>query len=123
MQQEYYDPWSNTKTKNGLDADLVISAMQKCIRRGEEDLAMRMAYELYITSTFHEEKMWNRLLVIPVEDIGFGDTQAPVLVKTMICTRSILIWMGTGRSFSFLLSGICAGARRRDLPIILRILL
>ena len=24
MQQEYYDPWSNTKTKNGLDADLVI---------------------------------------------------------------------------------------------------
>ena len=22
MQQEYYDPWSNTKTKNGLDADL-----------------------------------------------------------------------------------------------------
>ena len=46
MQQEYYDPWSNTKTKNGLDADLVISAMQKCIRRGEEDLAMRMAYEI-----------------------------------------------------------------------------
>ena len=40
MKQEYYDPWSNTKTKNGLDADLVISAMQKCIRRGEEDLAM-----------------------------------------------------------------------------------
>ena len=35
MAQEYYDPWSNTKTKNGLDADLVISALQKCIRRGE----------------------------------------------------------------------------------------
>ena len=51
----YYDPWSNTKTKNGLDADLVISALQKCIRRGEEELALRMAYELYITSTFHEE--------------------------------------------------------------------
>ena len=50
MQQEYYDPWSNTRTKNGLEADLVISAMQKCIRRGEADLAMRMAYELYITS-------------------------------------------------------------------------
>ena len=60
----YYDPWSNTKTKSGLDADLVISALQKCIRRGEEELALRMAYELYITSTFHEEKMWNRLLVI-----------------------------------------------------------
>lgn len=79
----YYDPWSNTRTKNGLEADLVISAMQKCIRRGEEEIALRMAYELYMTSTFHEEKMWNRLLVIPVEDVGFGDPAAPALVKTM----------------------------------------
>ena len=83
MTQEYYDPWSNTKTVNGLDADLVISALQKCIRRAEEDTALRMAYELYMTSTFHEEKMWNRLLVISVEDIGFGNEQAPIFVKTM----------------------------------------
>ena len=48
MAQEYYDPWSNTKTVNGLDADLVISALQKCIRRAEEDTALRMAYELYM---------------------------------------------------------------------------
>ena len=80
---EYYDPWSNTKTKHGLHADLVISAMQKCIRRADEATAMRMAFELYVTSSFHEDKMWNRLLVIPVEDIGFGDTYAPVLVKTL----------------------------------------
>ena len=83
MAQEYYDPWSNTKTKNGLEADLVISALQNCIRRAKEDLALRMAYELYITSTFHEEKMWNRLLVISVEDVGFGDTQATIFIKTM----------------------------------------
>ncbi|MDR1770992.1 MAG: hypothetical protein LBS02_10180 [Hungatella sp.] len=79
----YYDPWSNTKTKGGLDGDLVISALQKCIRRGEEELALRLAYELYITSTFHEEKMWNRLLVISVEDIGFADPEAPRLIKTL----------------------------------------
>lgn len=83
MEKEYYDPWSNTKTKNGLDADLVISAMQKCIRRSQEDLAIRMAYELYLTSTFHEEKMWNRLLVIPVEDIGFGDPNAILLIRNL----------------------------------------
>jgi len=84
MEKEvYYDPWSNTKTKNGLEADLVISALQKCIRRGKEDLALRMAYELYITSTFHEEKMWNRLLVIPVEDVGFGDINAINLVRNL----------------------------------------
>ena len=83
MAKEYYDPWSNTKTKHGLDADLVISALQKCIRRSDEATAMRMAYELYITSEFHEAKMWNRLLVISVEDVGFGNPQAPVFVKTM----------------------------------------
>lgn len=83
MSNTYYDPWSNTLTKNGIEADLVISAMQKCIRRGEEDKALRMAYELYITSNFHEEKMWNRLLVISVEDIGFGDVTAPNFVYTM----------------------------------------
>ena len=48
MAQEYYDPWSNTRTKNGLEADLVISAMQKCIRRAEEDTALRMAYHIHI---------------------------------------------------------------------------
>lgn len=79
---EYYDPWAYTKTKHGLPADQVISALQKCIRRGDEQTAMRMAYELYVTSQAHEEKMWNRLLVIPIEDIGFGDPNAAVIVKT-----------------------------------------
>ena len=83
MGNAYYDAWSNTKTKHGLAADLVISALQKCIRRADEATAMRMAYELYVTSTFHEEKMWNRLLVISVEDIGFGNTEAPAFVRTM----------------------------------------
>jgi replication-associated recombination protein RarA len=83
MAKEYYDPWSNTKTKNGLDADLVISALQKCIRRGDEETALRMAYELYLTSQFHEQKMWQRLLVISVEDVGFGEPTAPNLVKTL----------------------------------------
>ena len=83
MSQVYYDPWSNTKTKHGLDADLVISAMQKCIRRADEATAMRMAFELYVTSTFHEEKMWNRLLVISVEDVCFGNPQAHKPVGTL----------------------------------------
>lgn len=86
-QDTYYDAWSNTKTRNGLEADLVISALQKCIRRGDEQLAMRLAYELYMTSTFHEEKMWNRLLVISVEDIGFGNLEAPGYVSTMNALR------------------------------------
>ena len=56
MAQEYYDPWSNTRTKNGLEADLVISAMQKCIRRAEEDTALRMA----MSSISHPHSMRRR---------------------------------------------------------------
>ncbi|MBQ1900288.1 MAG: hypothetical protein II153_05220, partial [Erysipelotrichaceae bacterium] len=84
---EYYDPWASTVSKHGISADLLISAMQKCIRRGQEDLAMRFAYELYVTSSFHEEKMWNRLLVIGVEDIGFADPNAMVIVNTLNTLR------------------------------------
>ncbi|MBR0417590.1 MAG: hypothetical protein IJI66_00290 [Erysipelotrichaceae bacterium] len=80
---EYYDAWAYTTSKHGISADLLISAVQKCIRRGMEDLAMRFAYELYITSNFHEEKLWTRLLVISVEDIGFGDPNAMVIVNTL----------------------------------------
>ena len=80
---EYYDAWAYTTSKHGIRADLLISAVQKCIRRGMEDLAMRFAYELYITSNFHEEKLWTRLLVISVEDIGFGDPNAMVIVNTL----------------------------------------
>ena len=80
---EYYDAWAYTTSKHGISADLLISAVQKCIRRGEEDLAMRFAYELYATSSFHEEKLWTRLMVIPVEDIGFGDPDALMIVKTL----------------------------------------
>ena len=80
---EYYDAWAYTTSKHGISADLLISAVQKCIRRGQEDLAMRFAYELYATSPFHEEKLWTRLMVIPVEDIGFGDPNALVIVKTL----------------------------------------
>lgn len=80
---EYYDMWSNTITKSGVAADLVISALQKCIRRGEADLAVRMAFDLYKTSEEHEAKMWNRLLVISVEDVGFGAPEAPNLIYTL----------------------------------------
>ncbi len=83
MSEHYYDPWSNTKTISGLDADLVISALQKFVRRAEETEALRVAFELYKTSEFHENKMWSRLLVMSVEDIGFGDTYAPVYVQTL----------------------------------------
>jgi replication-associated recombination protein RarA len=78
-----YDPWQQCKTKNGLPADQVISALQKEIRRNNVDNAAVLAYEMLITSRELEDFLWLRLQVISVEDIGFGDLQAPLLIQTL----------------------------------------
>ena len=77
------DPWQRTTTAGGLAADDVISALQKSIRRGLIDNALLLAWEMFRTSPEMEEKMWSRLCVIAVEDIGLGNAQAPVLVETL----------------------------------------
>lgn len=78
-----YDPWRKVKTRNGISGDLVISALQKSIRRGLVEEAVTFAYEMYITSQQFEDKLWRRLQAISVEDIGFGDLSAPVLINSL----------------------------------------
>lgn len=78
-----YDPWGNVTTRNGIQGDLVISALQKSIRRGLTEEAVTFAYEMYITSLQFEEKLWRRLQAISVEDVGFGDVNAPVLINSL----------------------------------------
>ena len=78
-----YDPWAQVTTRNGIEGDLVISALQKSIRRGLAEQAVRFAYEMYITSEQFEDKLWRRLLAISAEDVGFGDLSAPVLINTL----------------------------------------
>ena len=77
------DPWVDVKTFNGFQADHVISALQKEIRRGNTENAALLAYEMMITSPALEDYLWHRLKVISVEDIGFGELLAPVLVQSL----------------------------------------
>ncbi|MGV3490662.1 MAG: AAA family ATPase [Devosia sp.] len=77
------DPWQRTTTENGFPADEVISALQKSIRRGLTENAVLLGWEMFITSPELEAKMWARLQVISVEDIGFGNIDAPVLIETL----------------------------------------
>ena len=81
--QQPPDPWQRTTTENGFPADEVISALQKSIRRGLTENAILLAWEMFLTSPEMEEMLWSRLCVIAVEDIGFGNVQAPVLVETL----------------------------------------
>jgi replication-associated recombination protein RarA len=77
------DPWVDVKTYNGLPADQVISALQKEIRRGNVENAALLAYEMAITSPALEDYLWQRLMIISVEDVGFGQPDAPILINAM----------------------------------------
>jgi len=77
------DPWVDVRTAHGLAADQVISALQKEIRRGNTENAVLLAYEMALTSPALEDYLWQRLMVIAVEDVGFGQPQAPILVNAL----------------------------------------
>ena len=77
------DPWQRTTTEHGFPADEVISALQKCLRRGLVDNALLLGWEMYLTSPELEEILWSRLCVITVEDVGAGNLHAPVLIETL----------------------------------------
>jgi replication-associated recombination protein RarA len=77
------------QTRHGLAADEVISALQKEIRRGNEENAALLVYEMIATSGELEAKMWQRLLTISVEDVGWGNPEAPVLVHTLYRMREL----------------------------------
>jgi replication-associated recombination protein RarA len=82
------DPWVDVKTYNGFPADHVISALQKEIRRGNTENAALLAYEMILTSAAMEDYLWHRLKVISVEDVGFGEPMAPVLIQSLFAMNS-----------------------------------
>jgi len=65
-------------TPNGYNPYEVMSALQKCIRRGVEYDAYWWAEELVRNK--QATMVWNRLEVIACEDVGIGDSSAIVMV-------------------------------------------
>lgn len=65
-------------TPNGYAPYSVLSALQKCIRRGMEYEAYWWAHELAIN--LQTSLVWNRLRVIACEDIGMGNPDAVAIV-------------------------------------------
>ena len=68
-------------TKHGYDHYELLSALQKCIRRGMEYEAVHFAVEL---EEFNPTMLWNRLKVIAAEDVGPANPQMPVLVDVLL---------------------------------------
>ncbi len=73
--------WKRTETASGYFADEVISALQKEIRRGNHDEAAFWAYEMMVSGEEFEEKMWERLLVSSIEDVGIANPSLVSIVK------------------------------------------
>lgn len=96
-----YDPWANIITRNGVPGDEIISMLQKSIRRGVEKDALTAAYEMYITSPQFEEKLWRRLYAISVEDIGFGDPFASILIHSLSQMRKEFLYNDGDRPIFF----------------------
>lgn len=109
-----YDPWRGVTTRNGIQGDLVISALQKSIRRGLAEEAVTFAYEMYITSPQFEEKLWRRLQAISVEDVGFGDLSAPVLINALNQMRQTFPYSDGDRPIFFVHAIRYLAAAKKD---------
>lgn len=67
-------------TKHGYDHYELLSALQKCIRRGMEYEAVHFAVEL---EEFNPTMLWNRLRVIACEDVGPANPMMPILIDVL----------------------------------------
>ena len=97
-----FDPWGSMKSRNGLPCDELIAGVQKAIRHADYEIAIDMAYELYITSEHLENKLWRRLNAIAVEDIGFGNPRAIEVIRNLDQARQKFPYFDGDRPFFFM---------------------
>jgi replication-associated recombination protein RarA len=57
------------------------SALQKSIRRNEEDCALFFAVELYESG--YDEYVWKRLRIITSEDVGLAEPMMPAVIQAL----------------------------------------
>lgn len=86
------------KTASGYTGDLLLSALQKFIRRGDVENAVRAAYELAIYSEEAEQVVWQRLRVICAEDVGMGNTNAPAVIHALAESVKAFPWGNPDRN-------------------------
>ncbi len=70
-----YNHFYEMESINGFNLELMQSAFQKSIRRGLERDALMITYEALISGQEMEEYLWERVVIMSVEDIGMGDPE------------------------------------------------
>ncbi len=97
-----YDPWANITSRNGIPGDELVAGLQKSIRRADTEIAVDIAYEMYITSEAFEDKLWRRLTIIAAEDIGFGNVNAITVINDLDQARKKFPYTDGDRPFFFI---------------------
>jgi hypothetical protein len=64
------------------DPYLLASTVQKAIRRGDLEVAQRAGHQLH---GLDRQRLWRRLAVTALEDIGIGDVEAAAQVMAIAC--------------------------------------
>lgn len=75
------NPWYQIPTPRGHSKPEAASALQKAIRRSDDDQALYWAIEL--DRAGHGQYVWKRLLIICSEDIGLADPQLPASIRAL----------------------------------------
>jgi replication-associated recombination protein RarA len=70
-----------TKTVRGFELGEVTSALQKSIRRGDEEGALTWAVE--IDQSGFGAMLWSRLTTITSEDVGLAWTEGPAVIESL----------------------------------------
>jgi hypothetical protein len=68
------------------DVYLLASTVQKAIRRGDLKVARRAAHQLH---SLDQQRLWRRLTVTALEDIGIGDMEAAAQVMAIACLPAV----------------------------------
>ena len=65
--------WKSTATRNGYNARILYSVLNKDLRRGKLDNSIAVAKELYDSGEVFRRKLWQRLITVSAEDVGLGN--------------------------------------------------
>lgn len=74
-------PTYPSATKKGYEFYEVASALQKAVRRGDEEVALYFTVELF--NSGYGEYVWKRLRLICSEDIGLAEPTMPAVIQAL----------------------------------------
>lgn len=105
------DPKTGLQSKNHKWR--VVSALQKCIRRGDAEFARRCGSALM--SGGEGDKLWHRLGVIAIEDVGLANPYLVSMVMMLSTRKGLRSQIGPRVTAFWAIDQLCFSAKSRDL--------